>query len=115
MTRGRRGSTLFAAVYLLWMVQRVVFGMPAAHERNRLVVLNGRVLAMMTPLVIVVFWIGLFPNPFLSRMHASVAKLLNGQTDVLEAGMTPVHLAELEVKTNRSATRDHRNGLNVGR
>ena len=106
---------ILAAIYLLWMVQRVVFGVPVAHERNRLVDLNGRELAMMTPLVILVFWIGLFPNPFLSRMHASVAKLLNGQTDVLEAGMTPVHLAELEVKTNRSATRDHRNGLNAGR
>ena len=78
---------ILAAIYLLWMVQRVVFGVPAAHERNRLVDLNGRELAMMTPLVILVFWIGLFPNPFLSRMHASVAKLLNGQTDVLEAGM----------------------------
>ena len=106
---------ILAAIYLLWMVQRVVFGVPAAHERNRLVDLNGRELAMMTPLVILVFWIGLFPNPFLSRMHASVAKLLNGQTDVLEAGMTPVSLAELEVKANRSATRDHRNGLNAGR
>jgi len=106
---------ILAAIYLLWMVQRVVFGIPAAHERNRLVDLNGRELAMMTPLVILVFWIGLFPNPFLSRMHASVAKLLNGQIDVLEAGMTPVHLAELEVKTNRSAIRDHRNGLNAGR
>ncbi len=45
--------------------------------------LNAREMATMVPLVILVFWIGVFPNPFLSRMHASVAKLLNGQTDVL--------------------------------
>ena len=78
-----------------------VFCVPAPHERTRLVDLNAREMATLAPLVILVFWIGLFPNPFLSRMHTSVAKLLNGQTDVLETGMTPGHHAELEVKADR--------------
>jgi len=106
---------ILAATYLLWLVQRVVFGVPAPHERTRLVDLNAREMATLAPLVILVFWIGLFPNPFLSRMHTSVAKLLNGQTDVLETGMTPGHHAELEVKADRRATRDRQHNLTVVR
>ncbi|MET0514560.1 MAG: NADH-quinone oxidoreductase subunit M [Nitrospiraceae bacterium] len=106
---------ILAATYLLWMVQRVVFGVPAAHGDNRLVDLNPREMATMTPLLILVFWIGLFPNPFLSRMHTSVGKLLNGQTDVLGARMTPVHFAEIEVKASRRVIRDHQDGINSGR
>jgi NADH-quinone oxidoreductase subunit M len=67
---------ILAAAYLLWMVQRVAFGLPAAHQRSGLTDLTGRELSALVPLVILVFWIGLFPNPLVSRMHASVTKTL---------------------------------------
>jgi NADH-quinone oxidoreductase subunit M len=104
-------GVILAAAYLLWMAQRVVFGVPAAHERNRLVDLNGREMATMIPLVILVFSIGVFPNPFVSRMHASVAKLLNEQIDVLEAEMTPADRSDLEVKVIRRPQPDQQNRL----
>jgi NADH-quinone oxidoreductase subunit M len=65
---------ILAAVYLLWMVQRVVFGV-ASEKTARLADLNWCEMASLLPLVFLVFWIGVFPNPFLAPMHASVTHL----------------------------------------
>ncbi len=65
---------ILAAVYLLWMVQRVAFGV-ASQASARLADLNWCEMASLLPLLLLVFWIGVFPNPFLTPMHASVAHL----------------------------------------
>jgi len=67
---------ILAAVYLLWMVQRVAFGVPSPSFAPKLRDLNQREMATLVPLVALVFWIGLFPNPMLTRMHASVDKVI---------------------------------------
>jgi NADH-quinone oxidoreductase subunit M len=67
---------ILAAAYMLWMVQRVAFGIPSAHTLPKLRDINQRELLTLVPLVVLVFWIGLFPNPFLTRMHVSVEKVL---------------------------------------
>jgi NADH-quinone oxidoreductase subunit M len=67
---------ILAAVYLLWMVQRVAFGLPTL-KTARLADLNWCEMASLVPLVVLVFWIGVFPNPFLAPMHASVAHLFD--------------------------------------
>lgn len=69
-------GVILAAVYLLWMVQRVAFGLPDVHGTTRLRDLNLREMAAFVPLVALVFWIGLFPNPVLTGMHASVNNLI---------------------------------------
>ncbi len=68
---------ILAAAYILWMVQRVAFGLPSPHQLPKLSDLNERELATLAPLVILVFWIGLYPNPIMSRMHGSVTKTLD--------------------------------------
>lgn len=65
---------ILAAVYLLWMVQRIAFGRPS-EKTAPLTDLNWCEMATLAPLIILVFWIGVFPNPFLTPMHASVAHL----------------------------------------
>jgi NADH-quinone oxidoreductase subunit M len=67
---------ILAAVYLLWMVQRVAFGMPGVQPKVQLSDLNWCEVATLAPLVALVFWIGFFPNPALTRMHASVNHLI---------------------------------------
>jgi NADH-quinone oxidoreductase subunit M len=67
---------ILAAVYLLWMVQRVVFELPASRTVHAPVDLNLREFVMLAPLVALVFWIGFFPNPVLTPMHASVNYLV---------------------------------------
>jgi NADH-quinone oxidoreductase subunit M len=66
-------GVILAAAYLLWMVQRVAFGTPGhAGLRD----LNGREMTTVLPLAVLVFWIGVFPNPLLTAMHASVDHLI---------------------------------------
>ena len=67
---------ILAATYLLWMIQRVVFGVPSPHHLPKLRDLNQRELATLVPLVLLVFLIGLFPNPLVSRMHQSVTNTI---------------------------------------
>ena len=66
---------ILAAVYLLWMVQRVVFG-PVRQARHSLPDLSWREAVTLVPLLALVFWIGLYPAPLLKVMHASVTHLV---------------------------------------
>lgn len=69
-------GVILAAAYILWLMQRVAFGTPSPAHRAHLLDLNARETATLVPLVVLVFVIGIFPNPLLTRMHASVAHLL---------------------------------------
>ncbi len=67
---------ILAAVYLLWMVQRVAFGVPSPHMLPKLRDVNLREMVTLVPLIVLIFGIGLFPNPILTRMHPSVEKII---------------------------------------
>ena len=69
-------GVILAAAYILWLMQRVVFGTPSPTHRAHLLDLNASETATLVPLVVLVFIIGIFPNPLLTRMHASVTHLL---------------------------------------
>ena len=66
-------GVIWAAVYMLWMLQRVVFGTedkrsePEAHltqrSRNRL---------LMLPLLVLMFFMGVYPQPFLNRSREQI-------------------------------------------
>jgi NADH-quinone oxidoreductase subunit M len=87
---------ILAAVYLLWMVQRIAFGVPS-QRTIRLPDLNWCEMATLVPLVILVFWMGVFPNPFLTPMHASVAHLFEqmNRPDAIGSGSIPGHVSFL--------------------
>jgi NADH-quinone oxidoreductase subunit M len=58
------------------MYQRVMYG-EITHEANRqLTDMNGREIALMIPIVVLMFWIGLYPSTFLRKMDESSALLL---------------------------------------
>ena len=69
-------GVIFAAVYLLWMYQRVMFGTVTNEKNRRLADMNAREVAYMLPLVVFAFWIGVYPQTFLRKMDASVAALV---------------------------------------
>jgi len=69
-------GVILAAAYLLYMVQRVVFGVAQPRELPHLTDIGLREFGILVPLLLLVFWIGLFPNPLVSRMHNTVTKTL---------------------------------------
>ncbi|MGQ0812753.1 MAG: NADH-quinone oxidoreductase subunit M [Nitrospiraceae bacterium] len=95
-------GVILAAAYLLWMVQRVVFGTPSERHRAHLLDLNTREMVTLVPLVILIFWIGLFPNPILTRMHASVAHLIK----TTDQGDFSVATGRTEVRGLRTELQD---------
>jgi NADH-quinone oxidoreductase subunit M len=72
---------VFAAVYLLWMYQRVVFGEVRHEETRTLPDLNAREIWTLVPLLILIVWIGVYPKPFTAVTETAVAELLQTERD----------------------------------
>jgi len=70
-------GVILSAVYMLWMFQRVMFGEVKNPANAGLSDLNWREKAVLVPLVVFVFWIGIYPNTFLKNMEGSLENLLN--------------------------------------
>jgi NADH-quinone oxidoreductase subunit M len=67
---------IFAAVYLLWMYQRVAFG-AIRHEANRhLRDLAIREWAVLVPVIIMIIWIGVYPRTFTGKTEATIEALI---------------------------------------
>lgn len=75
---------VLGAAYMLWLFQRVFFGKLDNPENEKLTDCNAREVLYLMPLIILMFWIGLYPKPFLGRMEASVKKVVK-MVNVAEA------------------------------
>jgi NADH-quinone oxidoreductase subunit M len=62
-------GVIFAAAYLLWALQRMIFNQLDKPENEGLTDLTRRELAVLIPLVVGIVWLGLFPGPVLRRME----------------------------------------------
>ncbi|MGW8317892.1 MAG: complex I subunit 4 family protein [Candidatus Promineifilaceae bacterium] len=70
-------GVILAAIYLLWMYQRVFLGPLDNPENERLRDVNRRELALFLAFLVFIFWIGIYPNPYFNLMDTSVSGLLN--------------------------------------
>jgi NADH-quinone oxidoreductase subunit M len=69
-------GVILAAAYLLIMFEKVFLG-PIRHEDNRkLLDLNVREIVTLVPLMVVIFWIGLYPKPFFDLINPTVESLV---------------------------------------
>ena len=69
-------GVILAAVYMLFMFQKLFLG-PVTHEENKeLKDINWREIIILVPLLVLIFWIGLYPKPFLDLMAPTVDKLV---------------------------------------
>lgn len=80
-------AVIFAAVYMLWMVQRVFFGNINNPENENLKDINWREILVLYPLVIMIFWMGLYPKPFFNLMEGPVGLFIQRVTQQIPAGV----------------------------
>jgi NADH-quinone oxidoreductase subunit M len=73
-------GVIFAAAYLLWAIQRILFNPLDRAENEHIPDLNARELATMIPLIAVIIWLGVYPAPVLRRMEASAEQLVSQVT-----------------------------------
>jgi NADH-quinone oxidoreductase subunit M len=67
-------GVILSAVYMLFLFQKVMFG-PLTNARNKnLSDVNGRELAVLAPMVVMAFWLGLYPNTFLGSIDPAVSR-----------------------------------------
>ena len=78
-------GVIFAAVYMLWMFQRVMFGELKNPANQKLKDLSAREVVIMLPLLLFVFWIGFYPNTFFDKMNPALVQLIQ-QVQGPEAG-----------------------------
>jgi NADH-quinone oxidoreductase subunit M len=108
-------GVILAAVYMLWMFQRVMFGKIKHKENENLPDINLRELACLVPLLVFIVWIGVYPQTFLEKMEPSVEKLQGQMQPALEkAGIgaeTGIKVLEeaVEEPTEENAT-NHEGG-----
>ncbi len=79
-------GVILAAVYLLWMFQRVFMGPLDKEENKRLRDANPRELVIMVALLVFVLWIGIAPTGYFALMDSTVAALVNDVSSAAQAG-----------------------------
>ena len=67
---------IFSATYMLTMYKRVFFNKVTNPKNLGLSDMNIREWLYLVPLLVFVFWIGIYPKTFLSKMRVSVEHLL---------------------------------------
>ena len=70
-------GVILAACYILWMFQRVMFLEVKNPKNMNLKDINVREMFTVVPLIILIFWIGLYPKPFMDTFDASVTHLVS--------------------------------------
>ena len=68
---------ILGAVYMLYLYKRVIFGNITNSKLKNIVDLNIREICILVPIIIIIFWIGIYPNSFLDPMHGPIEKILN--------------------------------------
>jgi NADH-quinone oxidoreductase subunit M len=110
-------GVLFGAVYMLWMFKRVFWGAENQDEDSGTAHLHEdlsfREVAVLTPLVALIFWMGVHPRTFLAASERPVAALLQ-DAQAPAPRMTPIAPAAIHeaghegAPAHEAAVEDHR-------
>ena len=82
-------GVIFAAVYLLWAYQRVIFGKVregGLYGGHTLSDLNAKEIVSLAAIVIFIVWIGVYPGTFLSKSAPATKQLIQGLELVRQGG-----------------------------
>jgi NADH-quinone oxidoreductase subunit M len=81
-------GVILGAAYMLYVYRRIIFGVLDKESLKDIVDLTPREIAVFAPLVILVFWMGIYPASFLDMMAVSVDNLIaNYKVALLDSGV----------------------------
>ena len=80
-------AVIFAAAYLLWSLQRIIYNKLDKPENRTIPDLNWREIGLLVPLLIAIVWMGVYPKPVLEKTEAAARRLV---TYVEASANTPV-------------------------
>ncbi|MBP9694705.1 MAG: NADH-quinone oxidoreductase subunit M, partial [Alphaproteobacteria bacterium] len=75
---------ILGAAYMLWLYRRVIFGTIHNKAVAAFEDLSWREMAIFAPLILMVFWMGFYPKPFLHIMDVSVGHLIQSYEFALD-------------------------------
>jgi NADH-quinone oxidoreductase subunit M len=83
-------GVIFAAAYLLWALQRIIYN-PLTKPENRILPdLNWREVGLLVPLLFAILWLGVYPAPVLDRTREAAARLVHRvEASSLDLGLGP--------------------------
>ncbi len=70
-------GVILAAAYMLWANQRILFNQEPTGENATLRDLNWRELGLLSPLVLCIIWLGVYPAPLLRRTEPSAERFVH--------------------------------------
>ncbi len=79
-------GVILGAAYMLYLYRRVIFGALTKDSLKAIKDLTPREIAIFAPLIVLILWMGVYPEPFLNVMHVSVANMLE-RIEVAQAAM----------------------------
>jgi NADH-quinone oxidoreductase subunit M len=80
---------------MLYLYRRVIFGVIDKADLRAILDLSPREIAVFAPLILVTFWMGVYPSSFLKPMNASVLNLVARYETALAPSHPAPALAEL--------------------
>lgn len=89
-------GVVLGAVYMLWMYKRVFFGEKGElvkDEAHPIKDLNLREMIVLAPLMVMILWMGVFPNHFLNYSKASIEHLVNNKSNYNLMAIEPATVA----------------------
>ena len=83
-------AVIFAAAYLLWALQRIIYNPLTKPENKILPDLNWREVGLLLPLIFAIFWMGVYPAPILDKTRDAAARFVHRvETSSLDFGLGP--------------------------
>jgi NADH-quinone oxidoreductase subunit M len=98
-------GVVLAAAYLLWLYQRVFFGTVTNPKNEKLHDLTPREVLTFVPLLVMAFWIGLYPKPFFRILEQPVNQIVQNVRNPQARGLANAALqrpapAAVRLETN---------------
>jgi NADH-quinone oxidoreductase subunit M len=99
-TAAAASGVILGAIYMLWMIRRVIFGPLSNAANEKLADLNAREICLLAPILFLIVLMGVYPQPFLRRMQPAVESTLKRMAAVSTAPVVADHGSNEETESN---------------